>query len=68
MGEGCIGRSVPAGFTASETFDVGMDLGSPVALDYHEKAPFAFNGKINCIHIRYTEKKQPEFPRSPDDD
>jgi hypothetical protein len=38
VGQGRIGRSVPASFTASETFDVGMDLGSPVSLDYHERA------------------------------
>ena len=48
-----IERSVPAGHTASETFDVGVDLGSPVAMDYLERAPFKFNGKIEKIHIRY---------------
>jgi hypothetical protein len=47
------GLVVPVVFTASETFDVGMDLGSPVALDYHERAPFKFNGKIEKIHIKY---------------
>ena len=40
-------------FTASETFDIGMDLGSPVSLDYHERAPFKFNGKIEKINIKY---------------
>ena len=49
-----IGRSVPAGHTASETFDVGKDLGSPVAMDYLDRAPFAFSGKIDKIHIIYT--------------
>ena len=53
VGEGRVERSVPAGFTASETFDVGVDLGSPVSLDYHERAPFAFNGTIRKIQIRY---------------
>jgi arylsulfatase len=67
VGQGRIERSVPAGFTASETFDVGMDLGSPVALDYHEKAPFAFNGKIHKIHIKYTDTKEPDIPVVPDD-
>jgi arylsulfatase len=57
VGQGRVERSVPAGFTASETFDVGMDLGSPVALDYHERVPFAFTGKINRIHIKYTDQK-----------
>ena len=39
-------RTVPAAFTASETFDVGIDLGAPVALDYSERRPFTFDGKI----------------------
>ena len=53
MARGRVERSVPAGFSASKTFDIGIDLGSPVALDYHERAPFAFNGKIQKIHFRY---------------
>jgi arylsulfatase len=55
VGQGRIERSVPGGHTASETFDVGMDLGSPVALDYFDRAPFKFNGKINSINIKYIE-------------
>ncbi len=53
VGQGRIERSVPGGFTASETFDIGVDLGSPVALDYYERAPFKFNGKIEKINIKY---------------
>ncbi|MFZ4703386.1 MAG: hypothetical protein ACOYMG_25370, partial [Candidatus Methylumidiphilus sp.] len=30
-------RTVPAVFTASETFDVGVDLGSPVSLAYFDR-------------------------------
>jgi arylsulfatase len=63
-----IERSVPAAHTASETFDVGSDLGSPVSLDYLDRAPFSFNGTIKRIHIKYTDKKQTESTRSPDDD
>jgi arylsulfatase len=44
-------RTVPAAFTASETFDVGTDLGSPVSLDYEERRPFAFNGKIQQVKV-----------------
>nr|WP_324731215.1 arylsulfatase [Pseudomonas sp. IT1137] len=44
----------PLTFTASETFDVAKDLGSPVSLDYFERAPFAFNGKVNDVHVAYT--------------
>ena len=57
VGQGRIERSVPAAHTASETFDVGADLGSPVALDYFDKAPFRFNGKIKKIHIRYLDSE-----------
>lgn len=40
-------------FTASEAFDVDEDLGSPVSLDCFERAPFAFNNKINDMHVAY---------------
>jgi arylsulfatase len=53
VAQGRIEKSVPAAHTASETFDVGMDLGSTVALDYFDRAPFKFNGKINSINIKY---------------
>jgi arylsulfatase len=53
VGQGRIERSVPSVHTASETFDVGVDLGSPVALDYYDRAPFQFNGKIGKIQISY---------------
>jgi hypothetical protein len=36
---------------------VGMDLGLPVALDYADRAPFEFNGKIEKIHIAYIDVK-----------
>jgi arylsulfatase len=44
-------RTVPAAFTASETFDVGVDLGSPVSLDYFDRRPFAFTGKIEKVKV-----------------
>ncbi len=53
VAEGRIEVTVPAGFTASESFDIGIDLGSPVSLDYHERTPFAYNGNIEKVHIRY---------------
>jgi len=39
---------------------VGKDLGSPVALDYYDRAPFKFNGKIEKIYISYTETSAKE--------
>jgi arylsulfatase len=44
-------RTVPAAFTASETFDIGIDLGSPVSLDYFDRRPFKFSGKVNQIKV-----------------
>lgn len=44
-------RTVPAAFTASESFDVGVDLGSPVSLDYFDRRPFYFNGKIESVRV-----------------
>lgn len=44
-------RTVPLAFTASETFDVGIDLGSPVSRDYDERRPFEFDGKIDKVSI-----------------
>jgi arylsulfatase len=44
-------RTVPAAFTASETFDVGIDLGSPVSLDYFDRRPFRFNGNITNVSV-----------------
>jgi arylsulfatase len=44
-------RTVPAAFTASETFDVGTDLGSPVSRDYFTRRPFAFDGTIETVSV-----------------
>jgi arylsulfatase len=49
-------RTVPAAFTASETFDVGVDLGSPVSLDYLDRRPFRFDGTIQQVQV---DLKQP---------
>jgi arylsulfatase len=43
--------TVPAAFTASESFDVGTDLGSTVSRDYFERRPFKFNGKIGKVVV-----------------
>jgi arylsulfatase len=51
VGKAELKRTVPAAFTASESFDVGVDLGSTVANDYAERAPFAFSGKIGTVKV-----------------
>ena len=43
--------TVPAAFTASESFDVGTDLGSTVSRDYFERRPFKFEGKIGRVEV-----------------
>ena len=44
-------RTVPAAFSASETFDVGVDLGSVVSVDYFYRRPFRFTGKIEKVEV-----------------
>jgi len=65
---GTVERTIPATFTASETFDVGMDTNSPVADDYFDKPPFEFNGTLERLFFKNLQAERPAFPRSPDDD
>ena len=44
-------QTVPAAFSATESFDVGIDLGSPVSSAYAEKRPFEFNGTIDSLKV-----------------
>ena len=49
--KGTVQRTVPLIFTASETFDVGMDIASPVADAYFDRAPFEFEGTLKRLHF-----------------
>ncbi|MEZ5277074.1 MAG: arylsulfatase [Opitutaceae bacterium] len=51
VARGTTKMTVPAAFTASESFDVGVDLGSPVARDYFKKVPFRFDGNIHSVKV-----------------
>jgi arylsulfatase A-like enzyme len=53
VGNGQVPISAPLLFTANDCLDIGTDLGSPVSLDYFDKAPFAFNGKIAEVKVKY---------------
>ena len=53
IAEGTVPVSAPVGFTANDCLDIGQALGSPVSLDYREKAPFKFNGAIDHVHVKY---------------
>jgi hypothetical protein len=51
VGEGDIANVVPFRFSATETLDIGMDLGAPVSEVYRKQAPFAFTGRIEGVTI-----------------
>ena len=51
--EGQVPISAPLLFTANDCLDVGIALGSPVSLDYSDKAPFKFNGTIHEMRVEY---------------
>jgi arylsulfatase len=46
-----VNRTVAGAFSASETLDIGVDLGSPVSLDYFDRRPFPFNGRIGAVNV-----------------
>ena len=47
VGETRVDKTVPGRFSADETFDIGVDTGSPVSADY--KSPNAFTGTIKKV-------------------
>lgn len=51
--KGHVDYLVSYGFTMNECLDVGVDLGSPISLDYYHEAPFKFNGTIDNVNIKY---------------
>jgi hypothetical protein len=53
--EGVVPISAPLLFTANDCLDIGIALGSPVSLDYCDKAPFKFNGTIEQVRVVYGE-------------
>lgn len=51
--KGQVPMTAPLAFTANDCLDIGSDLGSPVALDYYESAPFPYNGNVENTVIKY---------------
>jgi arylsulfatase len=49
VGEGRVDKTILGRFSADETFDTGLDTGSPVSNLY--QAPFRFTGTLNRIEI-----------------
>jgi len=70
VASGVVPISAPLTFTANDALDFGVDLGSPVGLEYFDQAPFALNGEIIGAHVEYLgsaaqidkEKEQTEGP------
>jgi arylsulfatase A-like enzyme len=54
VASGVVPVSAPLMFTANDGLDFGIDLGSPVGLEYYDQAPFPFNGRIEQAHVEYT--------------
>jgi len=53
VASGQVPVSAPLGFTANDALDFGVDLGSPVGIEYYDQAPFRFNGKIEGAQVKY---------------
>jgi arylsulfatase A-like enzyme len=45
----------PLVFSATGTFNVGSNAGSPISLDYFGAAPFSYDGVIHDVHVLYTD-------------
>jgi hypothetical protein len=41
------------GADLNDCLDFGIDLGSPVGIEYYDQAPFKFNGKIEGARVEY---------------
>jgi arylsulfatase len=54
LASGQVPVSAPLLFTANDCLDIGTCLGSPVSLDYRERAPFPFEGHIHRVRVAYT--------------
>lgn len=53
----CTGKvpvSAPLLFSANDCLDIGRCLGGRVSLDYYDRAPFPFTGRIHTLNVRYT--------------
>ncbi len=53
VASGVVPVSAPLAFTANDCLDFGIDLGSPVGIEYYDQAPFKFNGTIEGARVEY---------------
>jgi arylsulfatase A-like enzyme len=59
VAQGRVPTSAPLAFTANDCLDIGKALGSPVSLDYRDRAPFPFTGTIHNVNVRYIPQPAP---------
>jgi arylsulfatase len=67
VGEGRVHKTILGRFSADETFDTGLDTGSPVSNLY--QSPFRFTGILNRIEIdlaptKLTAKQQKQIEKA----
>ena len=61
VAEGRIEHSIRARISLDESFDIGMDTGTPVIEDYVDKMPFAFTGTLKkFVVVLEPDKLTPE--------
>jgi hypothetical protein len=60
VAESAIDQTVPSAFSVSESFDVGVDNGTPVSNNYKTKDHFRFTGELDKVTI--TLKQDPTIP------
>lgn len=53
VAQGQVPNSIASTISYNDGFDIGRDGGSPVSEDYFDNAPFAFNGEINNVKVKY---------------
>jgi arylsulfatase A-like enzyme len=63
VGEGRAETTVPGRFSATETLDIGFDLGGPVSTNY--ESPNPFTGTIEWVKIELTATPTPESAQKP---
>jgi len=51
VAESAIDQTVPSAFSLSESFDVGVDNGTPVSNNYKTKDHFRFTGELDKVTI-----------------
>ena len=64
VAEGRVPVSAPLLFSL-DCLDIGVALGSPVSLDYYDKAPFKFNGTIDQVTVTYKPFSKPAEAAAP---